>query len=110
MAEKSSRPAAITVICIIGFLGLIPAFLLIFSPASSSIGVWYPPFLALASVSGLVSFIGIWLMKKWGVYAYTGLTSLSQIVLLAKGVWSPVALLIPLVVIVLGFSNLKKMS
>lgn len=52
----------------------------------------------------------MWLMKKWDIYTYTELTSLSQIVLLAKGVWSPFVLLIPLVVIVVGFSNLKKMS
>ena len=110
MNATSSRPIAITVICVIGFLGLIPSFLLIFSPITSSIGAWYPPYLALASIVGLVSFIGMWLMKKWGVYAYTGFTSLTQIVLLAKGVWSPPALLIPFIVIVIGFSNLKKMS
>lgn len=112
MNATSSRPIAITVICVIGFLGLIPSFLRIFSPITSSIGAWYPwypPYLALASIVRLVSLIGMWLMKKWGVYAYT-FTSLTQIVLLAKGLLSPPVLLIPFIVIVIGFSNLKKMS
>jgi len=110
MTTTNSRPLAVTVICVIGFLGIIPSILLAFSPAASSIGSWYPPFLALASIGGLVSFIGMWLMKKWGVYAYASLLSLSQIVLLAKSVWSPLSLLIPLIVITIGFINLKKMS
>jgi hypothetical protein len=110
MVETHSRPVAITVICVLGFLGLIPSFLLIFSPVAASIGAWYPPFLALASLGGLVSFSGMWLMKKWGVYAYTGLATLSQIVLLAKGLWAPLALVIPLIVIAIGFNNLNKMS
>jgi hypothetical protein len=110
MSTTNSRPVAITVICIIGFIGLIPSVLLIFSPVASSIGAWYPPFLALASIGGLISFIGMWLMKKWGVYTYIGLTIMSQIVLLTKGVWNPLALMIPLIVIIIGYSNLKTMS
>ncbi|MBD2204921.1 hypothetical protein H6G33_04320 [Calothrix sp. FACHB-1219] len=110
MTTANSRPVAITVICIIGFVGLIPSFLLIFSPVAAGIGAWYPPFLALASVGGLISFIGMWLMKKWGVYAYIGLTMMSQIVLITKGVWNPLALLIPLIAIAIGWTNLKNMS
>lgn len=39
-----------------------------------------------------------------------GLTMMSQIVLITKGVWNPLALLIPLIVIVIGWTNLKNMS
>jgi len=106
----NKRPVAITVICIIGFIGVFAALPLIFSEVAKSIGDWYPPYLAFSTVAGLTCMIGMWMMKKWGIVAYTALTGLNQIVLLVMSVWNMYALIIPGIVIVIGFSQFEKMK
>ena len=108
--NTSQRPTAITVICVLGFIGAALSALLIFSPVASAVGSWYPPFLAVACLAGLASMIGMWMMKKWGVLLYTGMFCVAQAVMLAKGLWVPFAVLIPLVVIGIGFANFAKMD
>ena len=108
--EKAKRPIAITIICVLGFIGAALAVPLIFSATARSIGAWYPPYLALCSVIGLACMVGLWLMKKWAVFLYTGMTAVNQVVLLAMGVWNPLALALPLIVAVVAFMNLSKMS
>jgi hypothetical protein len=106
----SERPIAITVICILGFIGAALSIPVIFMGATSSIGAWYPPYLAFSAVAGLVCMIGLWKMMKWSVFAYTALVVLNQCVLMAMGVWNIFALLIPAIVIVIGFMYLSKMK
>jgi len=57
-----------------------------------------------------VCMVGLWMMKKWGAYVYTGFAALNQIVLIAMGVWSILALLIPAIVIFFALKNVSKMS
>lgn len=109
-AEKAKRPVAITIICVVGLLGAAIAVPLIFSSAAQSVGAWYPPYLALCSVVGLACMVGLWMMKKWAAFLYTGMTAVNQVVLLAMGVWNPLALVLPLIVVVVAFMNLSKMS
>lgn len=106
----SERPVAITVICVLGFIGAGLTIPLIFSAAAGSIGAWYPPYLALSAVIGLVCMIGLWKMMKWSVFAYTAFVVLNQIVLMAMGVWTFFALLIPAIIIAIGFTYLSKMK
>jgi hypothetical protein len=108
--EKAKRPTSITVICVIGFLGALVSLPLIFSPIAQEIGSWYPPYLGFSTVVGLVCMVGLWTMKKWAAYAYTGFVALNQIVLLAMGVWNVMALLIPAVVIFFALKHVSKMS
>ncbi len=109
-AEKAKRPIAITIICVLGLIGAVVSVPLIFSSVARSIGAWYPPYLALCSVIGLACMVGLWMMKKWAVFLYTGLLVINQVVLLAMGVWNPLALVVPLIVVVVAFMNLSKMS
>jgi len=104
-----SRPTAITVICVLGFIGAAFTIPLIFSDIAHKIGVWYPPYLAFSAVLGLVCMIGLWKMRKWAVYIYTGFCVVNQVVLLAMGTWNILALLIPGIVIAIAFANLSKM-
>jgi len=53
--------------------------------------------------------IGLWKMRKWAVYIYTGFCVINQVVLLAMGAWNILALLIPGIVIAIAFANLSKM-
>ena len=109
-AERAQRPTSITVICIIGFIGALITLALVFSSAAQNVGSWYPPYLAFAGLVGLACMVGLWMMKKWAAYAYTGFTLLNQIVLLAMGVWNVMALLIPAIVIFFALKNVPKMS
>ena len=61
VVEKKSRPLIITVVCIVGFLGII----------ATEIGAWYPPYLAASGIVGLACMIGMWMMKRWSVLGYT---------------------------------------
>ena len=54
--------------------------------------------------------VGLWTMKKWAVYLYAGMTAFGQVVLLASGLWNPMSILLPAIVIAIMFSNLSKMS
>jgi hypothetical protein len=109
-ASPSRRPIAITAICVLSGLGILFTIPLIVSDAAAGIGAWYPPFLAISAAVGAACTVGFWLMRKWAVYVYAGLLCLTQIVLLAMGVWSIVALLIPLAVVIIGFIYLPRMG
>ena len=105
-----NRPTVITVICILGFIGAALTIPLIFSNATRSIGSWYPAYLGASAVVGLICMVGLWKMKKWAVFLYTLLAAVNQVVLFSMAVWNPFALLIPVVIIAIGFANLSKMS
>ena len=108
--EKAKRPASITVICVIGFIGVLITVLLIVSPIAQQVGSWYPPYLGFSAVIGLACMVGLWMMRKWAAYTYTGFVALNQVVLLAMGVWNIMALLIPAVVIFFALKNVSKMT
>lgn len=95
MTEKAKRPTSITIICVIGFVGALISLPLIFSSIAQQIGPWYPPYLGFSAVVGLVCMVGLWMMKKWAAYTYTGLVVLNQVVLLVMGIWNIMTLLIP---------------
>jgi len=106
----NKRPGIITAICVIGFIGALATVPLIFSDMSKQIGTWYPPCLAFSAVVGFVCMIGLWMMKKWSIIAYTAFFGINQVVLLAFGVWNIFALIIPGIVIAIGFSKYKLME
>jgi hypothetical protein len=110
LTETAERPTSITVICVIGFVGSLIALPLIFSPVAQQLGFGYLLYLGLSSFIGLACMFGLWMMKKWAVYIYAGLTALNQIVLLAMGLWSVMALLMPTVVIFFALKHVSKMS
>jgi hypothetical protein len=108
-AAAQRRPLVITIICVLGFLGALVTIPLIFSPTARAIGEWYEPTLAAAALVGLVCMIGLWLMRRWAVYVYTAMCVINQAVLLKMGVWNPLTLIIPAVVIVVMFVYLRRM-
>lgn len=107
---EKKRPGVITAVCIIGFIGVAFTIPMIFSDFAKSTGDWYPPYLAFSAIIGLVSMIGLWKMKKWGVIVYAALVALSQIVLLATGLWNILALILPAILIAIVFSQFSKMK
>lgn len=108
--EGIKRPTVITIICVLGFVGAAVTLPLIFSDRARQIGSWYPPYLAFSAAIGFVCMLGLWRMKKWAAYSYAGLTVLSQIVLFTMGVWSIMALIIPVIVVGIALTHVKKMT
>lgn len=49
-------------------------------------------------------------MKRWAVFTYTGFVILNQIILMITGNWSFLALLLPGIVIAIGFKYLPRMT
>ena len=48
-------------------------------------------------------------MRLWGLYLYCVLFVLNQVVLMMMHVWTPVALFLPLVIIIIGFCYRARM-
>src|SRR5262249_10410554 len=109
LENPHKRPIAITIICIIGFIGAAVTVPLIFSETTRGIASWYPALLAVSAVIGLACTVGLWMMRKWAVYAYTAFAAVNQVILLTTGLWNPIALIIPAIVIVVMFIYLSTM-
>lgn len=109
-SDKQKRPIAITVICILGFIGAAFTIPIIFSSLGEAIASWYPPYLGLSATIGLLSMIGLWKMKKWGAYIYTGFVLLNQIILLSSGLWTVISLIVPGIIVGIALFHLNKMD
>ncbi|RTL70536.1 MAG: hypothetical protein EKK41_12555 [Hyphomicrobiales bacterium] len=103
------RPVLISILCVVGFLGLPMTVWLIVSGAAAGVAPWYPLLLGVSGIVGLVCLVGLWMMRKWAVYAYAAFAVINQLILLATGLWSPLALIIPTVFIALMFIYLPRM-
>lgn len=106
--QAPERPTAITVICVlmaIGTLAVIPALF----AAGSLLPGWYTPFLLASSAVGVACMVGLWTMRKWAVFVYTALTAVGQVVLLTTGLWTPMSIIVPAIVIAIMFAYVGKM-
>jgi hypothetical protein len=108
--EEKKRPTAITVICVLGFIGAGFTIPLIFSDIAGQIASWYPTYLGLSAIIGLSCMFGLWQMKKWAAYTYIGFVVLNQIVLLTMGSWNIMAILIPAIIIGITLTHINKMN
>lgn len=110
--EKAKRPTSITVICVMGFVGvlMVVSSVLIFPSQMLQVGSWFVPYVGFSVVVGLACMVGLWMMKKWAAYAYAGLAVLSQVILLTMGVWNVMDFLIPAIIIFFLMKNVSKMT
>lgn len=54
--------------------------------------------------------IGIWMMKKWGVYLFIVLFIIKQILFVTHGAWQLGSIFIPLLMIAVSVAHLRKMT
>jgi len=54
--------------------------------------------------------IGLWKMKRWAAWTYTGLVALNQVVFLVMGVWNVLALAVPAVIIFFALRHAPEMT
>lgn len=96
---KTKRPIAITIVCIVGFLGLLVLVPFFFSDAAKQVATWYLIYLGISSIIGLSCFVGIWKMKKWGVLGYSAMFLINQVIMILVGLWTLLGLVIPIVIL-----------
>ena len=111
---KTKRPSSITLISVFEIYGGFLLFYFIFSPGIENFvqehGIGGTIFYGFSGLVLFVSGIGFWLMKKWAVYTLIGLALITQVYLLAVGRWNVFSLLIPAVLIFVGYKHLSKMN
>jgi len=107
---KTKRPLLITLLVIIGMIGIIVSIPLVNSFQARNIGAWYPYFLSASILISFISHIGFWMMRKWAIYLYIGLIVFAQIVLITMNLWTPESLIEPSIVIAILLSYLSRMK
>ena len=89
-------------------------FYYFFSPGIGNViqerGVGETIYFGLSFLALIISGVGFWFMRKWGVYTLIGWTLINQVYLLAMGRWNIFSLLIPAVLIYIGYKHLSKMN
>ena len=85
--EKPKRPLSITLISLFMIIGgggdLIFSFL---GLTRLQLGIWFLLYEVLFLTGLLVCGIGLWLLKKWAVYVFAGLSVIAQIVILISAI------------------------
>ena len=109
----NARPAAITVICCLGFLGALLSFvtLVTHGDAIRELNPAYPPIIAFNALVVCVCMFGLFKMRRWALYIYTALCVIGEIVLLAMGGHLNIfAIALRCVVIAIGFAYWSRMK
>jgi len=107
---QTKRPLIITLLVVIGMIGILVSIPLINSFQARNIGAWYPYFLSTSIFISFVSHIGFWLMRKWAVYLYIGLIVFAQIILITMNLWTQGSLIEPSIIIAILLSYLSRMK
>jgi hypothetical protein len=110
VVEKPKRPSSITLISVFGIYGGLLSLYSVFRDGVQGLGLGNTMFFVLGGIIFLVCGVGFWMMKKWAVYTYIVFAIIDQIVLLLIGRWNIMALLIPVIVVFIGYKHLSKMS
>lgn len=112
---KGHRPLAITIVCILGFLGLAVVLLGLMNSsirerAINEFGILPMIFSVIIGLAGAGGLIGCWLMRKWGVYLYTAAQVISLLLnFFTQGSRALTGSIFSVVVIVILFAYLKRM-
>ncbi|WP_017730756.1 hypothetical protein [Nafulsella turpanensis] len=112
LPKNVERPLPITIICILGLIGAVVSLpgILSGSPQIKELGEWFHYHLAISTIFGFCCFLGLWSMKRWALYLYSGILLINQIILLIVGLWNPSSLILPLLVVIFGVAYFHKMD
>ncbi|MEK6926637.1 MAG: hypothetical protein AABW50_05150 [Nanoarchaeota archaeon] len=120
MAKKgiNKRPILVTIICILGFVG-VPLSILFAIIGMSAVSLvpninlmplWYSVFAIILSLLYLPTLIYIWKMKKIGLIAYTLLAIIDEVVGFASGFADIASLIVVIVTTGLLYTQFNKMK
>ena len=113
---ENTRPLVITILCIIAFVGTLFVGIGFAIPSTlQTLERLYGPVFVIISLLmlpiGFVGLIGIWMMRKWGVYTYTVACILNTSYDLISGHPTTIfSYILPIIFIVTGFAYLKRMQ
>ena len=79
--NKSERPVLITLICILGFMGVVLSIYWITTGPEKYSEPWFIYYNMATAVLGLIFLTGIWKMRKWGANGYVVIALLNIVVL-----------------------------
>ncbi len=109
--KQQSRPALITILCAMNFLG---AF---FQPVrvirlltTSQLEAWYGPYLSMVTVALLICTAGIWMMKRRAYSVFVALVGLQHVVHYWLGRWDSAFLFFPTLMVIVGAFYFRKMD
>ena len=109
MEKKFKRPVLIWIayiLVLLVFVLNVPLSII----GESIYGPLYPFFLLFVSVVNLFSFVGVFMMKRWGVNLYIWMFVVAQVIMLIKNWWAPFNFVIAFVLIVILAVYYKRMN
>ena len=106
----AARPLSITIICILGFASAIFSIPVIISSFMQQGAQWLNIYFIFINITLLACMVGLWMMKKWGVYLYLCVVAVNQGILVALGIWNPMSLLLPAIIIYFALKHVSSMT
>jgi hypothetical protein len=106
---KPKRPVAITILCLAGFFVCSLGMILVYSPTVLQAGKIYALYRSMGFTFLVVCFGGLWMMRRWAVWAFAGYFVVNQIVCLGFGIWDKNTLepLLPLAITLAYYRKMK---
>lgn len=106
---NSTRPPLLSVLCVLAFIGCFFNMFIVISPPAQRVSSWYPAYLSLSTVFEIICLGGLWLMRRSAVIGMSFYTVLNQLVYYILGFWTPIALVLPGAITLLGWVYYRKM-
>jgi len=104
------RPAILTVLILLGLVGIFLNMMMVISPVVRGVAFWFPTYLSISTVSSAIFLGGLWFLKRWGLWGYTAVFACNQAVFLGLHRWNAAALLLSLSITLAGWFYLKIMK
>lgn len=104
------RPTDITIICIFMLIASIAFIVFMLSPYAKEIPVEERVIRLFCIPIILTCIVGLWKMKKWATYTYTGLFVMGQIILIVSGEWEARSFIIPGTFVFFALKHISKMT
>lgn len=109
--EEFHRPIFLTLICIFAMLGAVLNLVRAVVGPPSKLGDWFLPSLAVSSIVCVIAMMGVWHMRRWGVYTYIALCVVGQIALIVMvGHFNWIALVLRCAVVSVLLVYLRRMD
>lgn len=108
-ASPGSRPAFLSILCVLGLAGCFLKMILVISPVVQSHGRLYAVYLSLSSVVMIACLAGFWMMKRWAFWGFLAYVAVDQTVYWHMGYWDPIAALLKGLILLVGLFYYRRL-
>lgn len=105
--NSMTRPGPISAICFIWTVATVFQ-LYQFSQISVELPAWSTFYVIGMAAATLTGIAGMWQMRKWGLWLFSGMFIFNQAFALTQGQWHVNSLLLPALVIGVGMAHIKQ--